>query len=159
MAALLGLHGTNSGIPISSIASFAANTNTNTETAYKRFCKDLLHTGVTEAMIQQKEDKILEILRSQGMVAESRIGCSDIGDLQDQVLEMAYKVFLENLYQIGATEDMILPKAKILEVLRSRGVVASSQTGSSSKIEDNGQLSEAGYSQVFMCPATDFTNR
>ena len=85
-------------------------------------------------MIQQKEDHILEILRSQGMVTSSPI--DDIGD-KDQVLETAYKEFCENLRHTGVTEDMLLPKAKILEILRSRGVVATTQTGGK-HMEDKG---------------------
>ena len=122
LAALLGLHGTNSRIPVASIASFAANTNP--EIAYKQFCKDLYQIGVTEEIIQQKEDQILEILeilRSQVMVTSSPI---DNTEDEDQALETAYKEFCENLRHTGVTEDMLLPKDKILEILRSRSVVA-----------------------------------
>ena len=92
-------------------------------------------------MIQQNEDKILEILRSQGMVAKSPIEIDETGDQdQDPALEKAYQEFCENLYQIGGTEDMILPKEKVLEILKSREVVTSSIIG------DEGQLLEAGYS-------------
>ena len=97
LAALLGLHGTNSRISITSIASFAANTNT--ETAYKQFCKDLHLIGITGYRIRYKEDEILEILKSQGMVA-SQIVASDTRD-EDQVLETAYRQFCEELFQIG----------------------------------------------------------
>ena len=127
LGALLSLHGTNSEVSMTSIASFAANTNT--EAAYKQFCKDLYRIGATEDMVWENKDKILAILRSQDMVASSRIGGS--GDQyqeqdheQEQVLEMAYKEFCENLHQIGLTEDMMLPKDKILEMLRSRGMVS-----------------------------------
>ena len=146
LAALLRLHSINSGISITSIASFAANTNS--ETAYKHFCNELYRVGATEDIVREKEDKILEILTSQSMVASSQIdgsGGQDQDQDQDQVLEMAYKEFCDNLHSIGVTEDMILPKAKILEILRSRGVGASSQTGGSSNIGDGGQLLEAGH--------------
>ena len=133
LAALIGLDGTNSEISITSIASFAANTNT--ESAYQQFCKDLHQFGATEDMIREKQDQILEILRSQDMVASSRIGGSGDQDQdhdqddqddqdQDQALEIAYKGFCESMHQIGMTEDMILPKNQILEILRSRSVVA-----------------------------------
>ena len=138
LATLLGLHGMNSGISVTSIASFAANTNT--ETAYKQFCKELYRIGVTEDIIQQEKDKILEILRSQGMVTSSQIGKKDGGD-KDQKLEMAYKEYCKDLYRIGFTDDMI-QKDKILGILRSRGV-ASSQAGGSSNIGDKGQVLEA----------------
>ena len=137
MATLLGLHGTDSGISVTSIATFAANTNL--ETAYKQFCEDLCQIGVTEDMIQQNEDKILEILRSQGMVASSQLNRSMVGGQdQDQLLEIAYAKLCKNLHRSGATEDMLLPKAKILEILRSRGMVASSQTGGNSNTRDKG---------------------
>ena len=133
MAALLGFH---SGISVTSIASFAANSNT--EMAYKHFCKDLYRIGVTEDIVQQKGDEILEILRSQGMVApSSQIGGSDIEE-KDQVLEVAYKEYCKNLYKIGFTDKMILQqKDEILGILRSRGMVASSNTRGSN-IRDEG---------------------
>ena len=125
---LLGLHGTNfTTVPVTSIASFAANTKT--EIAYKQFCKDLYQIGVTEDIIQQKKGQILKILKSQGMVTSSPI--DNIGD-EDQVLEIletAYKELCESLCHTRVTEDMLLPKDKIIEILRSRGVVANSQTG------------------------------
>ena len=81
-------------------------------------------------MIQQKKDEILEILRSQGMVASSQIQVTgrDTGD-KDRVLEVAYHKYCKDLHRMGFTEDLIPPKAKILEILRSQGVVASSQSG------------------------------
>ena len=135
LAALFGLHA-DSRISVTSIASFAANTNT--EMAYKQFCEELYQIGVTEDMILQNKDKILEILRSQGMVASSQLDSSKVEDNKDQELEMAYKEFCLNLQQSGVTEDMLLPKAKILEILRSRSMVASSQTGGSRNIGDGG---------------------
>ena len=152
LATLLGLHRINSGISVTSIASFAANTNT--ETAYKNLCKELCQIGVTEDMIRQKEDKILEILRSQDMVTSSQIGDRDIGDRdignEDQVLEMAYTEYCKDLYRIGFTDDMILQqKDKILGILRSRGVVSSQTCGSSNigdkDIGDKGQLLQANH--------------
>ena len=71
------------------------------------------------------------------MAASSQLKGSKVGD-QDQELEMAYKKICKNLHRIGATEDMLLPKAKILEILRSRGVVASSRTGGDSNTGDKG---------------------
>ena len=127
LAALFNLDGTNPKIPMTPIASFAANTNT--EMAYKQFCKDLYQIGVNEDMIRQNEDKLLEILRSQDMVASNQIGDSDIED-KNQVLEVAYKEYCKDLYRVGFTDDMLPPKDKILAVLRSRGVITSSQSGS-----------------------------
>ena len=115
-------------IPITPIASFAAKADT--ETAYKQFCKDLCQIGITEDIIRQKEDKILEVLKSQGMVSNSQIVASDTRE-EDQVLEAAYKQFCEELLQIGVTEDLILPKYKVLGILKSRVKVASRQSGGS----------------------------
>ena len=120
LASLLGLHGTNL-IPVTTIASFAANANT--EKAYRQFCKDLCQIGITEEIIRRKEDEIWEILRSQSMVA-SQVGGSSTTD-EDQVLEMAYKQFCEELFQIGVTKDLIPPKYKVLGILKSQGKVAS----------------------------------
>ena len=96
-------------------------------------------------MIRDKENKILDILKSHGMVASSQIRDSDrdIGD-KDQELETAYKEYCKDLYRIGFTDDMILQqKDKILGILRSRGAV--SQTGGSSEIGDKGRLLEANH--------------
>ena len=145
MAALLGLHSTNSRIPVTSIAAFAANTNT--EAAFEQFCKDLYQVGATEDMIGQKRNKILAILRSQGMVASSQIGSSDTGVI-DQVLETAYQEYCNDLYRIGFTEDMVRPKeGKIRALLRSRGMVSSSVSSSNpgGSIKDKGQLLQAGF--------------
>ena len=151
LAALLGLHGTHSGISIKSIASLIANNNV--KTAYQEFCNDLSQIGVTEDVIREKEDQILEILKSQGIVfssqskgivSSSQIGRSD--KLEDQALETAYHEYCKHLNEIGFTEDIIPSKAKILEILRSRGmVVASSQDGDrnttdDTNTEDEGQL-------------------
>ena len=100
-------------------------------------------------MKRQKGGEILDILRSQGMVASSEIGGSKSGG-QDQVLETAYKQFREDLYQMGITEALMPPKDEILKILRSRGI-SSSQSGGSSDISgdsigDQGQLLEAGCS-------------
>ena len=123
MAALLGLHGPTSRISVTSIAAFAMNANT--KIAFDQFCKDLCQIGITEDIIRLKEDEILEILTSQGMVAASSQFCgNDTGD-NDQVLEMAYHEYYNDLYRMGFTKDLIPPKAKILEILRSRGVVTS----------------------------------
>ena len=144
MAFILGLHhiARGSRISITSIASFA--TNTNTEAAYKQFCEDLFQIGVTEDITRLKEDEILYALRSQRMIASSEIGGSedsgseDIED-KDEVLEAAYQEYCEGLYRIGFTDDMILQqKDQILGILRSQGMVTST-----SKIEDKGQLLEA----------------
>ena len=95
-------------------------------------------------MIQQQEDKILEILRSQGMVASSQIGGSDTGGKdtgdKDPVLEAAYKEYCKDLHRFGVTEDMIRQKeGEIREILRSRGMVARNSAGGSN-IGDKGQL-------------------
>ena len=137
LATLLCLPGTNSRIPVTSIAAFVANTGT--ETAYKQFCNDLYEVGVTEDMARQNKDEILEILKSQGMVASTQVGCSDIRD--KHALETAYHEYCKDLYRIGFTEDLIPPKARILAILRSRGMVASSNTGGSNT-RDKGQLLE-----------------
>ena len=138
LAAVLGLHGTNSQISVTSIASLAANTNTNT--AYRQFCKDLGRAGVTEDVIRQKEDKVLQILRSQGIVAGSENSGSNIGDQVDEVLEAAYKQFCEDLHQVGIAEASMPAKDKVLELLRSRGMASSSKIGGSSDIGDEGQV-------------------
>ena len=137
LASLLGLHGKNS-IPVTPIAAFAANANT--ETAFEQFCKELHQIGATKDIIRQKEEKILDILRSQGMVAGSQIDGSDTGG-KDQVLETAYKEYCKDLYSIGVTEDMIRQnESKIREiVLRYRGMVARDSAGGSN-IGDKGQL-------------------
>lgn len=77
LTTILGLDSSNSRIPLSSIASFAANPNT--EIAYKQFCGDVYEIGVTEDMIHQQEDNILEILRSQGMITRSQTSGSNSG--------------------------------------------------------------------------------
>ena len=144
LAFILGLHHLDSRISITSIASFA--TNTNTEAAYKQFCEDLYQIGVTEDIIRLKEDEILDALRSQRMIASendagSEVGGSDIEE-KDEVLEAAYKEYCEGLYRIGFTDNMILQqKDEILGILRSRGMVTSTKT-----TEDKGQLLEAGCS-------------
>ena len=143
MATLLHFHSTR--IPVSSIATFAANPDI--EEAYKQFGEGLNQIGVTEDMIRQKEDKILEILRSQDMVASSPIGGSDTRD-KDQVLETAYHEYCSDLYRMGFTKNLIPPKAAILEILRSRGVVASGAgVVSASNTEEKGRL---GSSLLFM---------
>ena len=142
-AQLAALLGTNSRIPLTSIAALAANTNT--EIAFQQFRKDLFQIGVPEDLIQRNTDKIREILESQGMVASRQICSSDTRD-KDQVLETAYKEYCENLYQLGFTKDLIPPKSKVLRILRSRGVVASSSVVASSQASsqsgggDKGQL-------------------
>ena len=142
-------------ISVTSIAAFAANASANTETAFEQFCKGLYQTGATKDMIRQKEDKILEILTSHGMVASSQIGGSGTGDEdnedkddgdKDEVLEAAYTEYCKDLQSMGMTEDMIRQnEGKIREVLRSRGMVADSNAGGSS-IGDKGQLLQAGFS-------------
>ena len=130
LGALLGLHGT--GMSITSITSFT--TNTNTKTAYKKFCDDLYRIGVAKDLAQQKKDQILKILRSQGMVASSPISGSGIGG-KDQALEAAYKEYCKDLYRLGFTDNMILQqKDEILRILRSR---ASSKI----RIKDKGSSS------------------
>ena len=138
LAVLLGLHGTNTRIPVNSIATFAANSNL--EIASKQFCEDLCQIGITEEIIRQKEDEILEILRSQGMVS-SQIVASDRDE--DRVLEMAYKQFCEELFQIGVTKALIPPKYKVLGILRSRSKVASCQSG-------GGNMGDKGYLGCFL---------
>ena len=135
LTALLGLHGTaRTRISITSITAFAANSNTNTETAYKQFQEDLCQRGVPENLIQEKEDKIREILKSQGMVARRQIVSSDTG-AKDQVLETAYETYCKHLYELGFTKELIPPKAWVLKTLKSQGV-ASSQSSD----KDKGQL-------------------
>ena len=126
LAILLGLDSTSTRIPINSIAAFAANADP--EIAYDQFCNDLCQIGITEDIIWQKKDGILEILRSQGMVAKSPIGGSGTSD-KDQVLEAAYHEYCNDLYRMGFTEDLMPPKARVLKILRSRGIVSSSQSG------------------------------
>ena len=141
LAALLGLDGMKS-IPVTPIVSFAANADT--EMAYKQFCRDLFQIGITNDIIRQKGDEILEILRSQGMVDNSQIVASDTRDEEDKILETAYKQFCEELFQIGVTEDLIPPQYKVLGILRSRSIVAGRQSvGQSSgrNAEDRGQFS------------------
>ena len=145
LSALLGLHGiANSIVSISSIASFAANfaANTNAEKAYKQFRDQLYRIGVAKDVVQQNKDKILKILRSQGMVARSQIAKSQIGGSgiggKDRALEAAYKEYCKDLYRIGFTDNMILQqKDEILRILRSRGMVASSKIS----IKDKGSSS------------------
>ena len=144
LATLLGL-GTNSGISVTSIAAFAATANT--ETAFEQLCKGLYQIGATEDMIRQKEEKILDILTSHGMVASTQISGDDTGDEdtedKDPVLEAAYEEYCKDLYRIGVTEDLIRQKeGEIREMLRSRGMVTSSNTG------DKGQLLQAGFPLV-----------
>ena len=88
-------------------------------------------------MVREKEDKILEILRSQGMVS-SQIAVNNIRE-EDQVLEAAYKQFCGELLQIGVTEDLILPKYKVLGILKSR-VKATSRQSDGGNIGDKGKL-------------------
>ena len=87
MAAVLGLPHTNSRVSITSISSFAANLNT--QMAYKQFFKVLHQIGVTEDTIHQKEDEILKILKSQGMVASNQIDGSHTGS-HGQLLEAGH---------------------------------------------------------------------
>ena len=122
---------------MTSIGSFAANTDT--DTAYRQFCQDLDRVGVSEVVMRQKEDKILEILRSQDMVASGESSGSDIED-QDRELEAAYEQFCKDLYNVGMTKALMPPKDEILKMLKSRGMVSSSQTGGSSNTGDKGQL-------------------
>ena len=70
MAVVLGLEDKISRIPVSFIASFGANTDT--EAAYEQFCKDLSQIGVTKATIYQKGNEILTILKSRG-IADSQL--------------------------------------------------------------------------------------
>ena len=130
LAALLGFHGMNTRIPITSIATFA--TTANTQIAYKQFYNDLCQIGITEDTLRQKEDEILEILRSQGMVSSSQVIASDTTE-EDQLLEAAYKQFYEELFQIGVPEALIPPKYKVLDVLKSRCKVASGASNTEEK--------------------------
>ena len=139
--ALLGLHGTaNSRISITSIASFAANT---TETAYEQFCKDLYQVGVTEDMLRWKEDRILDILRSQGMVASREVGHSNVR----KQLETAHLELCQDLYQAGVTEVML---PNILRILRSRGMIRGMIAGSQSGGRNTGDKGQLGCS-LMMC--------
>ena len=138
LTALLGFHGTAyPRISVTSIAAFAANTNP--EVAFKQLQKDLYQLGVPEDLIQKKEDKIREILKSQGMVARRQIVSSDTGD-KDQELETAYKESCKHLYELGFTEDLIPPKPRVLKILKSRVAVARSVVASQSGGGDKGQL-------------------
>ena len=74
MAVILDLHHTGSSISLTSIASFTANTDT--QVAYREFCKYLHHIGVTEDMIDQKENEILDALRSQEVVTTKQFRSS-----------------------------------------------------------------------------------
>ena len=69
MAAILGLHHIESRISVTSIATFAVNSNT--QAAYQQLYKELCQLGVTENMIRFKESKILDLLNSQRMVARN----------------------------------------------------------------------------------------
>lgn len=48
--------------------------------AYKKFCADLHQIGVTEDIIQQKENEILAALRSHGMLTGNHFGGIEIED-------------------------------------------------------------------------------
>ena len=76
LTAVLGLHRTSSKVSIISIASFVKDADTRR--AYRQFCKNLHQIGVTEDMIRQKENEILEVLRSQSTAASSQISSSNI---------------------------------------------------------------------------------
>ena len=89
--------------------------------------------------MHQKKDKILEILRSLGIVASGGSDGSNIED-QDQELETAYEQFCQGLYEAGMTKALMPPKDKILKMLKFRGMVSSSQTGGSGNTGDKGQL-------------------
>lgn len=52
-------------IPLASIASFLANTNTNTKAAYKQLYQDLNGIGALENMMHLEEDEILDVLKSE----------------------------------------------------------------------------------------------
>ena len=100
--------------------------------SYKHFCKDLCQIGITEEIIRRKENKILEILKSQGMVASSQIIASDTTE-EDRQLEVAYKQLYEELFQIGVPEALIPPKYKVLDVLKCRCKVASGASNTEEK--------------------------
>ena len=68
LANVLGLH-TSSAIPVTTIASFT--TNTDTQASYNQFCEDMYQIGVTEDTIRQKENEILGILKPQGVVSSN----------------------------------------------------------------------------------------
>ena len=76
LTAVLGLHRTSSKVSVISIASFVKDADTRR--AYRQFCKNLHQIGVTEDMIRQKENEILEILISQSTAASSQISSSNI---------------------------------------------------------------------------------
>ena len=76
LTSVLGLHRTSSKVSVISIASFVKDADTRR--AYRQFCKNLHQIGVTEDMIRQKENEILEVLRSQSTAASSQIGSSNI---------------------------------------------------------------------------------
>lgn len=80
---ILGLHHTTSRLSLTPIPSYA--TNTNTTLAFKQLCKDLSQIGIAEDFIRLKENEILALFKSQGMVDgdcnsitdQSRAGCSN----------------------------------------------------------------------------------
>ena len=74
-----------SGISMTSIASFAANPNIHE--AYKQACQDVYQNGVKRATVRQNEEKILEILRSQGMMASK---CRNAGDRGQSMQAVPY---------------------------------------------------------------------
>ena len=76
LAGILGLHHRSPRVSVTSIASFAANTNI--QVAYRQFCKDLYRIGVTEDIVRRKNNEILATLRSQGMVASNTRGRSQL---------------------------------------------------------------------------------
>ena len=73
LTAVLGLHRTSSKVSINSITSFVQVKDTGG--AYRQFCETLHQIGVTEDMIRQKENEILEILRP---AVSSQISSSNI---------------------------------------------------------------------------------
>lgn len=76
---------------------------------------------------------------------DSRISVNSIASFAENVnTRKAYKQFCRNLYQVGVTENMIRQKEKeILEIFRTKSIVASSQTGDSN-IGNQGQSLAAG---------------
>lgn len=57
--------------------------NTDTKAAYTQFCKDLSQIGVKEYTILQKENEILDVFKSQGIVSSD---VRDQGQLLDPVV-------------------------------------------------------------------------
>ena len=103
MAAALGISHTGPRIPITSIASFVANTNT--QEAYKQLYGDLNQLGVLEHIIHLEEDKILDILKSR-IVGSKNIGGSGIRHRGQSVTRKASSIAKTPFLYIRPTTNL-----------------------------------------------------